>query len=88
MGIHKYSSGEAGSVGLGQTGNDVISDTSAHAGKIVAITFLSDSVFTDLTPESALWAEDPSETFPQGVTIVGRWTTLTLASGSAIIYYG
>ena len=28
------------------------------------------------------------ETFPEGVTIYGRWTACTLASGTVIVYYG
>jgi len=29
-----------------------------------------------------------SETFPKGVTIYGRWTSITLASGKVIAYIG
>ena len=31
---------------------------------------------------------DASNTFPKGITIYGRWTSLDLASGSAIAYLG
>ena len=31
---------------------------------------------------------DASNTFPKGITIYGRWTSLDLASGSAIAYIG
>ena len=33
-------------------------------------------------------AVDSSNTFPQGVTIFGRWTGFTLASGSVVAYLG
>jgi hypothetical protein len=33
-------------------------------------------------------AIDSSNTFPKGKTIFGRWDAVTLATGSAIVYYG
>ena len=66
--------------------------------KIVAITFLEDAVFSLLTPESgtSLYIGNSnnngdstaSVTFPQGVTIFGRWSAFTLASGSVVAYLG
>jgi hypothetical protein len=97
MGIHKYSSGEAGSIGLGQTGSVFEDGTSAVSGTMVAIQFLEDSTFTVLTPESSSFigtsggsgdAIDSSNTFPQGMTIFGRWTGFTLASGAVVAYNG
>ena len=63
----------------------------------VAITFLEDCTFTTLTPDSSDYigtasgngdAIDTSNTFPQGVTIFGRWNAFQLASGSVIAYLG
>ncbi len=33
-------------------------------------------------------AIDSSNTFPKGKVLFGRWTAVTLATGSAIVYYG
>ena len=72
--------------------------TDAITGKkIIGITFLEDCTFTTLTPESSSYigtaggngdAIDSSNTFPQGVSIFGRWTGFTLASGSVVAYLG
>ena len=97
-GIGKYSVVESGNVSLGQPGCLFEDGTSAVSGKeIIAIQFLADSTFTTLTPEDANYigtsggngdAIDSSNTFPQGLTIFGRWTAFTLASGSVIAYLG
>ena len=95
----KYSVVAANNVGLGQVGSILETGTTAISGKeIVAITFLEDSVFTVLTPESGtnLYIGDSnnngdssdSVTFPQGVTIFGRWSAFTLSSGSVVAYLG
>lgn len=73
-------------------------------GVFAAITMLEDTVFTALTAEdntkfvngtaaqTAISAANTdtsaSETFPKGVTIYGRWTTFTLASGLVMAYRG
>ena len=96
--IHKYQVNEANNIALGQVGCLFEDGTDAISGKkIVAITFLEDCIFTTLTPESSDYigtasgngdAIDTSNTFPQGVTIFGRWTAFTLASGSVVAYLG
>ena len=96
--IYKYQVNEANNVALGQVGCLFEDGTDAITGKnIVAITFLEDVTFTTLTPESSDYigtasgngdAIDTSNTFPQGVTIFGRWTAFTLASGSVVAYLG
>ena len=99
MALHKYSVNESNNIGLGQAGSILETGTTAVSGKkIVAITFLEDAVFTLLTPESgtSLYIGNSnnngdstaSVTFPQGVTIFGRWSAFTLASGSVIAYLG
>jgi len=96
--IHKYQVNEANNIALGQAGCLFEDGTdSITSKKIVAITFLEDVTFTTLTPESSDYigtasgngdAVDSSNTFPQGVTIFGRWTGFTLASGSVVAYLG
>ena len=98
MSKRQFSVLEANNVGLGQGGCLFEDGTSAISGKkIVAIQFVSDATFTTLTPEDANYigtsggngdAIDSANTFPQGVTIFGRWTGFTLASGSVIAYLG
>tara|TARA_R100000353_G_scaffold18126_1_gene16808 strand:- start:20 stop:319 length:300 start_codon:yes stop_codon:yes gene_type:complete len=96
--IHQFSVSEANNVSLGQAGCLFEDGQNAITGKkIVGIQFLEDTTFTTLTPESSSYigtaggngdAIDSSNTFPQGVTIFGRWTAFTLASGSVVAYIG
>jgi hypothetical protein len=80
----------------------------APSGKVVvAITFLEDTVFSALTPEATgdcfgLAASSGQGTgnevvagttvFPKGLTVYGRWTTLTTdaasSNGGVILYLG
>lgn len=65
---------------------------------IIAVTFTENSTLTTLTPESddfcgtgssGVNGDDmTSDTYPKGLTIYGRWSALTLASGAAIAYFG
>jgi len=95
----KYSVVAANNVGLGQVGSILETGNTAVSGKeIVAITFLEDTIFSVLTPESgtSLYIGNSnnngdstaSVTFPQGVTIFGRWSAFTLSSGSVVAYLG
>ena len=72
-------------------------DTNITSKKVVAIQFLEDTTFTTLTPEDSSYigtasgngdAIDTSNTFPQGMTIFGRWTGFRLASGTIVAYQG
>ena len=65
--------------------------------QVIAIQFIQDTTFTTLTPEDSSYigtasgngdAIDTDNTFPQGMTIFGRWTGFRLASGSIIAYQG
>jgi hypothetical protein len=65
--------------------------------KVVAIQFIEDTTFTTLTPVDSSYigtasgngdAIDTSNTFPQGMTIFGRWTGFRLASGTIVAYQG
>ena len=96
--IRKCSVSESNNVALGQAGCLFEDGLNAITGKsIVAIQFLEDATFDALLPDNSSYigttggngdAVDSSNTFPQGLTIFGRWTGFTLASGSIIAYLG
>ena len=97
MSLRQFSVLESNNVALGQSGCVFEDGTDAVSGTIVAIQFLADSTFTTLTPESSSFigtsggsgdAIDSSNTFPQGITVFGRWTGFTLATGTVIAYFG
>lgn len=67
----------------GGNGSKYISDTSAHTGDFFAIQFLSSSVISALTGNMD---GTPTETFGKGDVIYGRWSSVTLSSGTAILY--
>ena len=83
----------------GQLGSIFENATTAYSSKqIVAIQFLEDTKFTTLTTDSTIFPGthaddngiqiDNNDVFPQGMTIFGKWTAFTLASGSVIAYQG
>ena len=92
--------GQAGSILLDQSTTDA--DAVPLYGVFVAIQFIEDSTFGTLTAETAQVypASDGTSTsidanagsaatavtFPQGMTIFGRWTKINLASGACIAY--
>mgnify|MGYP003127713454 CR=1 FL=1 len=96
--IRKYSVSESNNVALGQAGCLFEDGINAITDKkIIGIQFLEDTTFTTLTPDSSSYigtsggngdAIDSSNTFPQGITVFGRWTGFTLASGSVVAYLG
>ena len=96
MSLNKLSAQEANNAALGQLGSILELSTTAVSESIVAIQFLSDSVFTTLTPESVAYVGSSggagdnvgSTVFTAGMTIYGRWTGFQLASGSVIAYRG
>ncbi len=93
---------EAGNVSLGQSGSALLDDgesvSSLGTSKVVAITMLEDCTFTTMTQSSAIMtgtgtsthgnSVTSSDTFPQGVTIFGNWSAVTLATGLCICYLG
>ena len=94
--------GQAGSILIDQSTTDATA--SPKFGSFVAIQFIEDTVFGTLTAETSelypasdgtstgidanAGAAATSVTFPQGMTIFGRWTAINLASGSCIAYVG
>jgi hypothetical protein len=62
-------------------------ETTPYAGKVfTAIQFLQDTIFANLT--GTLSGTLTGITFSQGLIIYGRFTAITLASGSVIAYEG
>lgn len=98
----KFSVVQASNVGLGQVGSAVLDDgesvSSMGSSKVVAITMLEDCTFSTMTQSSAAIAGTgssthgnsvtSSDTFPQGVTIFGSWSAVTLSGGLCICYLG
>jgi len=94
--------GQAGSILIDQGTTD--QDAVCHNGIFIAIQFIEDTVFGTLTGETSqlfvssgqtsttidanAGAAATTVTFPQGMTIFGRWTTINLASGACIAYVG
>ena len=101
--LHKLTVQEAQNAQMGQNGATFVSETSNdHTGKFVAITIVTDTIFTTLTALDGDFlygtgsgagfdsngSNCASVTFPAGITIYGRWKTFRLASGSVIAYRG
>ena len=94
--------GQGGSILIDQSTTD--QDAVCLNGIFIAIQFIEDTVFGTLTGETSqlfvssgqtsttidanAGAAATTVTFPQGMTIFGRWTTINLASGSCIAYVG
>ena len=93
--------GQAGSILV--TGTTAVT-CGAPSGVFVAIQFIEDTIFGTLTAETSelypasngtstsidanAGSNTSGQTFPQGVTIYGRWTTINLTSGKIIAYVG
>jgi len=94
--------GQAGSIFIDQATTD--EDATPLSGVFVAIQFIEDTIFGTLTAETSelypasngtstsvdanAGSNTSGQTFPQGVTIYGRWTTINLTSGKIIAYVG
>ena len=92
--------GQSGSILIDQGTTD--QDAEPLFGTFVAIQFVEDTVFGTLTAETSQLYPASGETstkidanagsaatvvtFPQGMTIFGRWTKINLASGACIAY--
>ena len=81
------------SLSLGQLGSLYITDTGAHSGDWGAITAVADAVIGTLVSGKAhdgvtdvMKGTLTSVPLPAGVTIFGRFITITLASGKVIAY--
>ena len=94
--------GQAGSILIDQSTTD--QDAVCLNGVFIAIQFIEDTVFGTLTGETSqlyvssgqtsttvdanAGAAATAVTFPAGMTIYGRWTTINLTSGACIAYVG
>ena len=104
VGLHKHTVQESINASLGQGGCIFIrqattaGDVTPTSGDFIAITMIEDTTFDKLTPADAtIYAGNTggagddiptSTTFPAGVTIFGRWTTISLDSGIVLAYQG
>lgn len=104
-GVQKYTVQESQNLGFGQAGSTYSDGTSitgmANGVVVVAITMLTDTKFSVLTPENGNYLEEAgkgfqdlgdtladSDVFPKGITIYGRWTTVDVNTGSIVAYFG
>ena len=94
--------GQGGSILIDQSTAD--QDAVCLNGIFIAIQFIEDTVFGTLTGETSQLFVSSGQTsttvdanagsaatavtFPAGMTIYGRWTTINLASGACIAYVG
>lgn len=101
-GIYSYTVQEGTNAGLGQGGSMLLTGSTTYnapTGQVfVSITFLTNSIFGTLTAEDPdLYINTAqatlggtvvdTETFPQGVTIYGRWNAIQLSSSNIAIAY-
>lgn len=77
--------GQGGSVL--ETGTDAVTPPS---GKVIAAiqALNANVVISASSPESGFANLTSGTTIPAGSTVLGRWTSVTLTSGNAIIYFG
>ena len=74
------------SVGIGGCGSILIDDTATHSGKFSAIQAIgtTDAVLSTSTVSDI--QDFAQVTIPQGVTILGSFTSVDLVSGTGIAY--
>jgi len=98
-GLHKYSAGEAGNLQLGQAGYDVVNNATVNSAIYVAIKVLVGSeviadntasgTVTAVSVDTSIWYSLSTVEVPEGTTIYGRWSSVTIGSGdTAIVYRG
>jgi len=99
MSIQKYRANEALNVQLGQAGYDIVTNATVNSDTYVAITVLVGSeVIADNTASGTVtatssdtdtWDSLSNLEVPEGCTIYGRWSAVTIGSGdTAIVYRG
>jgi hypothetical protein len=99
LGIGKYTSSEGISLLLGQGGWDIVTNGSVSAHTYVAITILvgteiisgntASGTVTATSADTALGDSLSSLEVPEGCTIYGRWSAVTIgANDTAIVYRG
>ena len=95
----KYTAGEAGSLQLGQAGYELVTNATVNADTYVAITVLvgteviadnsASGTVTAVSVDTAIWDSLSTVEVPEGTTIYGRWSSVTMgANDTAIVYKG
>tara|TARA_R100001244_G_scaffold116159_1_gene86175 strand:- start:393 stop:698 length:306 start_codon:yes stop_codon:yes gene_type:complete len=98
-GLLKYAAGEALNLQLGQAGYDFVSNATVNSDIYVAITVLVGSeviadntasgTVTAVSVDTDMWDSLSTVEVPEGTTIYGRWSSVTIGSGdTAIVYRG
>ena len=98
-GIMKYTAGEAGNVQLGQAGYELVTNATVNADTYVAITVLvgteviadnsASGTVTAVSVDTGIWDSLSTLEVPEGTTIYGRWSSVTMgANDTAIVYKG
>ncbi len=99
MGIRSYSTSEANNIQLGQAGYDYVTNATVNSDTYVAITVLVGSeviadntasgTVTAVSSDTDVWDSLSTIEVPEGCTIYGRWSSVTIGSGdTAIVYRG
>lgn len=85
--LHFFKQGEVDNLTLGQNGATFESGTTALTGNYFCIHCLTDTVFALLT-NSPAWDGDTftGVTIPGGTYLFGRFSAITLTSGSILAY--
>ena len=98
-GLNAYTASEGINVQLGQAGWDVVTNATVNADTYIAITMLVGSEVISGNSASGPVAATSVDTdlgdslsgleVPEGCTIYGRWSAVTIGSGdTAIVYRG
>ena len=98
-GLNAYTASEGINVQLGQAGWDVVTNATVNADTYIAITMLVGSeVIADNSASGTVAATSVDTDLgdnlsalevPEGCTIYGRWSAVTIGSGdTAIVYRG
>ena len=99
IGIGQYTSSEGISLQLGQGGWDIVTNASVSAHTYIAITILigtevisgntASGTVTATSADTSLGDNLSSLEVPEGCTIYGRWSAVTIgANDTAIVYRG
>jgi len=99
IGIGQYTSSEGVNLQLGQGGWDIVTNASVSAHTYVAITILvgtevigdntASGTVTATSADTSLGDSLSSLEVPEGCTIYGRWSAVTIgANDTAIVYRG
>mgnify|MGYP003647928573 FL=1 len=97
--MDRYNANEALNVQLGQAGYDLVTNATVNSHTYVAITILvgteviadntASGTVTAVSVNTDVWDSLSTVEVPEGVTIYGRWNSVTIgANDTAIVYRG